>query len=262
MFWNIKKPPLNNQTQNILLWNISQSGIFTFRLFNNRKRLVALLLSFTCQHLNIPLVFLKFYQEENSAMAYTRKCSVYLKCLYEHTKANNYCYKLRQQLLVACLSHFVQFLGSLVPALPVLCSSPLSVPSEFQCRLNPFFHVPITCWVLLLLLFHSWECRVEGLSPSAAGATFDDPCGPFPAPNILKYSEHCHKPGTEGLIFNSIILGLDSGRNNDKELSKLFKASYRSVWIYFGLDCFIVVNAPTMANLGQFYFCRVDSQTL
>lgn len=88
-----------------------------------------------CQHLNIPLVFLKFYQEENSVMAYTRKCSVYLKCLYEHTKANNYCYKPRQQLLVACLSHFVQFLGSFVPALPVFCSFwiPVQVKSLFPC---------------------------------------------------------------------------------------------------------------------------------
>lgn len=46
-------------------------------------------------------------------------------------------------------------------SLPFLCSA----PSEFQCRLNPFFHVPITCWALLLLLFHSWERWVEALSP-------------------------------------------------------------------------------------------------
>lgn len=33
--------------------------MFTFRLFNNRKRFVVLLLSFSCQHLQIPMVFLK-----------------------------------------------------------------------------------------------------------------------------------------------------------------------------------------------------------
>lgn len=78
-------------------------------------------------------------------MAYTRKCSVYLKCLYEHTKANNYCHKPREQLLMAWLSHlhfFVQLLGSFVPALPVFCSSPLSAPPEFQGRLNPLFPFP------------------------------------------------------------------------------------------------------------------------
>lgn len=186
-------------------------------------------------------------------MAYTRKCSVYLKCLYEHTKTNNCCHKPREQLLMAMLSHFnffVQLLGSFFPALPVFCSSPPPAPSEFQCRLNPFplnpfFLFPITCWALLLLV---WQCWVEGLSPICCWIHIW--WSLFQLRIFCQYPEYCHKHGTEGQIFNYTLLGLDSGRNNDKELSKLFKASHRSVWTYFGPACFIVANAVTMANLG------------
>lgn len=75
------------------------------------------------------LIFLwhswNFYQEENSAMAYSRKCSVYLKCLYEHTKANNYCHKVREQLLVVWCLIWPSLCSSLAHlSLPFLCSAP------------------------------------------------------------------------------------------------------------------------------------------
>lgn len=205
------------------------------------------------------LIFLwyswNFYQEENSAMAYTRKCSVYLKCLYEHTKANNYCHKPREQLLMAWVVSFALLCAvpwllcpcpSCVLLLTSLCTSWIPVQVK-----SLFFHLPITCWALLLW---TWEC-FGVYHPKFITHLLLDPLlvilvGPFQLRIFSQYSEYCHKPGTEGLIFNYTLLGLDSGRNNDKELSKLFKTSYKSVWTYSGPACFIEANAVTMANLG------------
>jgi len=117
-FLNTKKP------QHILLWNISRSSVFTFRLFNNRKRFVALLLRFTCQHLNIPMVFLKLLPGKKTVPWPILGNVLFILNAFMSTQRQTIAYhKPREQLLMAwcliCTSLYSSLAGL---SLPFLCS--------------------------------------------------------------------------------------------------------------------------------------------